>query len=84
MLHYEIIRRCFAQNFGNMGQPRIGEVGIHRVHNGGLFVPDQVRVIRHTAAHAVLPLKQIDLVVVDANICNVLRDFHVGIPPMLY
>ena len=52
----------------------MGETGIDRVHDGDLFIDDGIGVIRHAVGDVILPLEQINLVVVDAEIENGFRD----------
>ena len=84
VLHDKIVGRALAQRGGDLGDPLVGEVGVHAVHHGDLFIADQVGVVRHAVGHIVLPLKQINEMVVDADIQNILGDFHNCKPPDKY
>ena len=57
MLHNEVIGCALAQRGGNLGNPLIGEVGVHTVHNRDLVIANQVRIVRHTVGNVILALE---------------------------
>ena len=66
----QIIGRLAGQ-FGLEGfHPGVAGAGVGRVHDGGLFVPDQIAVVADPAGNGVLALEQIDLGIVDADAQN--------------
>ena len=76
MLHHQIVRRAACQRRRQVGQPLLAEVGVHRVHDGDLLVQNDVGVVGHAQRHVVLPLKQRHLMVVDADIADIVADKH--------
>ena len=78
MLHHQIIRLSVSQHGGDVFQPLCAEVGIHRVHDGNLLVQNHIGVVRHAAGHHILPLEQVNLMVVDTYITNIIGN-HVFI-----
>ena len=68
VLHNKVIGRALAQRSGDLCDPFVGEVGIDGIHDGNLVVADQIGVVGHTVGHVVLALKQVNNVVVDADI----------------
>ena len=84
VLHDQVVGRALAQCGGDLGDPLVGKMGIDAVHDGDLVVADQVRVVRHAVGHIVLALKQVNKVVVDADIQNIFGDFHTCKPPEKY
>ena len=77
VLHDEVIRLSVPQGGGEIIQPGVGEALGHRVHDGDLFIQNDIGIIGHAQGHDVLPLEQVDLMVVDADIADVLADLHV-------
>ena len=81
VLHDKIVGRALAEGSGDLGDPLVGKMGVHAVHDGDLFIADQIGVVRHAVGHIVLALKQVNKVVVDADIQNIFGDFHSCKPP---
>ena len=80
----QVVGRALAQCSGDLGDPLVGKMGIDAVHDGDLVVADQVRVVGHAVGHVVLALKQVNKVVVDADIQNIFGDSHTCKPPEKY
>ena len=80
VLHHQIVGLPAPQDGLNVVQPLVGEVLIHRVHNGDLLVQDDVGVVGHAAGHLVLPLEQVHLMIVDAHIANIIGNKHKQAP----
>ncbi len=76
MLYNQIIRLSPAQLCLKIVHPFMCKIAVNRVHNGNLLVKNQIRIIRHAVRDDVLSLKQINIMVVDADIAYVLCDFH--------
>ncbi len=80
MLYYQIIWRLTAENTFEITQPLIAEMRVYRIHDRDLLIKDNIRIIRHSVRHIVHTLKQIDLVVVNANVFDIIGNFH-NLPP---
>ena len=76
VLHHQIIRLATLQRGGQIGQPLVHKVDLAGVHDCDLFVHDDVGVVGHAVGHDVLTLEQIHLMVIDANITDILRNIH--------
>ena len=74
MGHHQVIGGLAGQLGLQSLHPRVGGAGVHRVHDGGLFVPDQVAVVADAAGDGVLALKQIEGGIVDADAQDGIRD----------
>ena len=71
------------QGGGEIIQPGVGEALSHRVHDGDLFIQNDIGIVGHAQGHDVLPLEQVDLMVVDADIADVLADLHLYYLPFI-
>ena len=76
VLHHQIVRRAALQRRRQAVHPLLAEMGVHRVHHGDLLVQNDVGVVGHAQRHVVLPLKQCHLMVVDADIPDIVADKH--------
>ena len=76
MLDHQVIRLTTGQDILDIVQPLMGEAGIHGIHNGDLLVQDHIRIVGHAVGHHILALEQIHLVVVNANIFNIIGNKH--------
>ena len=76
MLDNEVIGLSAVQRLFEIIEPLVREIPVDRIHYGDLIVLNDVRVVSHTVRHDVLPLKQVDLVVIDAYVNNVIRYLH--------
>ena len=74
VLHDQIVGLAAAEGVLNVVKPFMCKTGVNCIHDSDLFVYDGIGVIRHAVGDNILPLEQIDLVVVDAEIkdgiCN--------------
>ena len=76
MLHHKIIGLARTESVLNVIEPLVCECGINGIHNSNLFIDDGIRIIRHAVGNDILTLKKIDVVVVYANILDVICNFH--------
>ena len=76
VLHNEVIRLAAVQHLLQIVQPLVGEILIHRVHDGDLLVQDHIRIVGHAVGDHILALKQINLMVVDADVSNIVGNKH--------
>ena len=84
MLHDQIIRLSSIQGFLYVIQPLMGKILIHRIHNCYFFIPDHIGVVAHPIGNRILPLKQINLMIIDACINNIICNIHRFCPPLFY
>lgn len=80
VLHHQIIRLAPAQNHGQIIQPFMLKMLIHRVHHGDFLVQDHIGIIGHSVGHGILALKQVYLMIVHACIANIVRNGHKPLP----
>ena len=71
VLHDEVVRLAAVQRRLDIVQPLVGEVLVHGVEHADLFVQHDVGIVAHAVGHDVLALKQIDGMVVHADIDDV-------------
>ena len=80
VLHHQIIQLPGPQHSGNVFQPLLPEVLIHGVHHGYLLIQNHIGIVRHAIGHHILSLEQIHLMVVHADIANIIGN-HLYEPP---
>ena len=76
VLHDQIIRLSFAKHLTNMLKPLAGKVPVHAVHHRDLLIDDRVGIVGHAVWHGILPLKQVDFMVVHTDVPNVVCNVH--------
>ena len=82
MLHDQIVGRTTRKSILQIVKPLVGEACVHGVNDGYLLVKNDVGVVRHSVGDGVLTLKQIDSVVVYADVLNILANHRRD--PFLY
>ena len=76
VLDNEIVGRRRPEERLDVAEPLVNEILVDRVEHGYLLVEDDVRIVRHAAFDGVLAFKQVDVVVIDADITDVIGDLH--------
>ena len=74
MLNNDVVGGFSAQHVPDVVQPDFREMGVHRVDDGVFFIVDHIGIVGHTVGNAVLALKQVNGVVIDADVMNLLRN----------
>ena len=72
----QIIRRSACKSPLEILEERQSLSVIDGVHNGDLLIRDQIGIVGNSVWNGVLPFKQIDVMVIGANIKNILCDFQ--------
>ena len=76
VLDHQVIGRATGERGIQVGEPLVAEVHFHGIHDGDLLVEDDVGVVCHAERHVVLPLEQVDVVVVHADVDDISGDVH--------
>ena len=77
MVHNQVVGRATVEHSFEVAQPLIDEMGVDGIGDGNLVGKNHIAVVRHAVfAHVVLALEQIDVVVVDANVADILGNLH--------
>ena len=76
VLNDQVIGMAVAQKSPDLIQPFLLEMSVHCVHNGDLFVQDDIGIVCHAVRNHVLPFKEIHIMVVDADILDIFGNFH--------
>ena len=76
VLHHQVVGLAAGQDTLDVFHPLLGEVLVHRVHNGDLLVQDGIGIVGHAVGNGILPLKQVNLMVAHADILDVFRNDH--------
>ena len=67
----QIIRCASAQRVFQIFEPLVSGSRIHRIHDRNLLIQNQIRVVGYTVGNNVLTLKQIQCLVICANVNNI-------------
>ena len=84
VLDHQIVRLSSVQSLPKIVQPLMCEIAVHRIHDGGLLIEDEIGVIRHAVGDFVLSLEQVDPVVVHSDIDYVAGDLHLVLSLYVY
>ena len=76
MVYYQIIRLPAREGVFQLGEPLLTKMGVYRVHYSDLFVSYHIGVVGHALGDCIQPLKQIDTVIVYANIADIVSYSH--------
>ena len=82
VLNDKIIGSFFTENRFDVAEPFIAETGVNAVHYRRLFVDNKIGVVSHAVFNDILPLKQVNIVVIDADILNVFCYIHLKHPSL--
>ena len=80
VLNDQIIRLSALEHILNVVQPLVGEILVHRIHDGNFFVQDHIGIVGHAVGNPILPLKQVNLMIIDAHISNIIGNVHNNSP----
>ena len=70
VLDDQIVGRASSEGRGQVVQPFMGKMDVHRVHYGDLLIQDHIGIIGHSVGNNVLSFKKVHLMVVDAYIAD--------------
>ena len=79
VLDDQIVDRRLADLVLDVLQPLVPETLVDRVEDDGLLVLHEIGVVGHPERHHVLPLEQVDLVVIHANVLDVFCNLHIWV-----
>ena len=72
VMNHEIVHICAIVCLFNVLEPLVAEITVYGVENSALFILDEIGVVSHSAGNSVLPLEKIDLMVVYADILDII------------
>ena len=76
MLYDQVIRRLSGERFFQIFQPGIGKACVYRIKYCRFFIADHIGIVGHAVWHIVLSLEQVNVIIVYAEIFNVICDKH--------
>ena len=76
VVYYQIIRLPARENVFQVCKPFLSKIGAYRVHHGDLFVNYHIGVVCHALRHDILPLKQVYIMIVYADITDIVCYSH--------
>ena len=78
----QVVGRTSIEHGLEVAEPLVNKTTIDRIGDSDLFAQDNVAVVCHTVlGHIVLALEQVNVVIVDANVADILGDLHQAKPP---
>ena len=78
----QVVGRAAVEYSLEVAEPLVDKTAIDRIGDSDLLAQDNVAVVCHTVlGHVVLALEQVDVVIVDANVADILGDLHQAKPP---
>ena len=78
----QVIGRATVEHGLDVAEPLVNKTAVNRIGDGDLFAQDNVAVVCHTVlGHVVLALEQVNVMIVDANVADILGDLHQAKPP---
>ena len=82
MVNDQIIRRATVEHGLDVAEPLVNKTTVDRIGDSNLLAQDNVAVVCHAVlGHVVLALEQVNVVIVDANVADILGDLHQAKPP---
>ena len=78
----QVVGRTPIEHGLEVAEPLVDKASVNRIGDGDLLAQDDVAVVCHTVlGHVVLALEQVNVVIVDANVADILGDLHQAKPP---
>ena len=78
----QVIGRATVEHGLDVAEPLVNKTAVDRIGDSDLLAQDNVAVVCHTVlGHVVLALEQVNVVIVDANVADILGDLHQAKPP---
>ena len=78
----QVVGRATVQHRFEIAEPLINKIAIDRICDGDFLAQDDVAVVCHAVlGHVVLALEQIAVVIIDADVADILGDLHQAKPP---
>ena len=78
----QVVGRTGIEHGLEVAEPLVNKTAIDRIGDSNLLAQDNVAVVCHTVlGHIVLALEQVNVVIVDANVADILGDLHQAKPP---
>ena len=68
MMSNQVIRLSSVKLLVQFGEPFISKVTINSIKHRNFFINNHIRVVRHSIRHIKLPLKKINLMIINTNI----------------
>ena len=78
----QVVGRAAVEHGLEVAEPLVDKTAIDRIGDSDLLAQDNVAVVCHTVlGHIVLALEQVNVVIVNANVADILGDLHQAKPP---
>ena len=78
----QVVGRTAIERGLEVAEPLVDKASVDRIGDSNFIAQDNIAVVCHAVlGHVVLALEQIDVVIVDANVADILGDLHQAKPP---
>jgi len=78
----QVVGRTAIEHGLEVAEPFVDKASVDRIGDSDFIAQDNVAVVCHTVlGHVVLALEQVNVVIVDANVADILGDLHQAKPP---
>ena len=82
VMNDQVVGRTTIEHGLEVAEPLVDKVSVNRIGDGDLVAQDNVAVVCHAVlGHIVLALEQVNVVIVNANVADILGDLHQAKPP---
>ena len=82
MMDDQVVGRTAIERGLEVAEPLVDKTTVDRIGDSDFIAQDNVAVVCHTVlGHIVLALEQVNVVIVDANVADILGDLHQAKPP---
>ena len=77
MVNDQVVGRATVEHGLEVTQPLVNKMSVDSICNSHFIGKNHIAVVRHAVfTHVILALKQIDVVIVDANVADILGNLH--------
>ena len=83
VMYDEVIGLTSGEDAVEVIEPLVGEMRVNGIHDGDFIVEDDVGIIGHAVSDLILSLEQVDVMVIDADVSDIFRQWHRGAPFLL-
>ena len=78
----QVVGRTAIEHGLEVAEPLVNKTAVDRIGDSDFIAQDNIAVVCHAVlGHVVLALKQVNVVIVDANVADILGDLHQAKPP---
>ena len=77
MVNNQVVGRATVEHGLEIAQPLVNKMSVDSIGNSHFIGKNHIAVVRHAVfTHVILALKQVNVVIVDANVADILGNLH--------